>query len=41
MEPDKVVVKSTPIDDDDGNEPEDLNLARLGKDKDEKGMSKD
>ena len=37
MEPDKVVVKSTPIDDDDGNEPEDL----AGKDKDDKNMSKD
>ena len=37
MEPDKVVVKSTPIDDDDGNEPEDL----AGRDKDDKNMSKD
>ena len=34
MEPDKVVIKSTPIDDDDGNEPEDL--AQEGKDKDDK-----
>eukprot|EP00439_Symbiodinium_sp_Y106_P066383 s1784_g10.t2 len=38
MEPDKVVVKSTPLDDDDGKEPEDLLEGKL---KDEKGMGKD
>lgn len=38
MEPDKVVVKTTPLDDDDGKEPEDLLEGKL---KDEKGMGKD